>query len=133
MGLQLPKRARRVGMGAAAAAGMLLLGACSAEDKAQIERLAMPEPATDRAPAIYDLWQGQMVNLDRLKQNYEDFVQAPSGDFLIENSFRIKKFDTELKAALSSEPTAVNSLLYRSYKTREDFEEDTFLDLYIFQ
>ena len=58
MGLQLPKRARRVGLAATTAAGMLLLGACSAEDQAQIERLAMPEPATDRAPAIYDLWQG---------------------------------------------------------------------------
>ena len=80
-----------------------------------------------------DLWQGQMVNLDRLKQNYVDFIQAPTGDFLTENSFRIKKFDAELKAALSTEPTAVNSLLYRSYKAREDFEEDTFLDLYIFQ
>ncbi len=61
MGLQLPKRARRVGLGAATAAGMLLLGACSAEDQAQIERLAMPEPATDRAPAIYDLWQGSWL------------------------------------------------------------------------
>jgi hypothetical protein len=35
--------------------------------------------------------------------------------------------------ALSTEPPVVNSLLYRSYKTRDDFEEDTFLDLYIFQ
>jgi cytochrome c oxidase subunit 2 len=61
VGLQLPKRARRVGLGAATAAGMLLLGACSAEDQAQIERLAMPEPATDRAPAIYDLWQGSWI------------------------------------------------------------------------
>jgi len=61
VGLQLPKRARRVGLGAASAAGMLLLGACSAEDQAQIERLAMPEPATDRAPAIYDLWQGSWI------------------------------------------------------------------------
>ncbi|MEO6722375.1 MAG: TraB/GumN family protein [Ferruginibacter sp.] len=80
-----------------------------------------------------DLWQGQMVNLDRLKQNYANFIQAPTGDFLTENSFRINKFDTELKSALNSEPTIVNSLLYRSYKAREDFEEDTFLDLYIFQ
>ena len=46
---------------AVTAAGMLLLGACSAEDQAQIERLAMPEPATDRAPAIYDLWQGAWI------------------------------------------------------------------------
>ncbi len=80
-----------------------------------------------------DLWQGQMVNMDRLKQNYVDFIQPPVGDFLTENSFSIKTFDTELKTALSTEPTVVNSLLYRSYKAREDFEEDTFLDLYIFQ
>ncbi|MCW3094195.1 MAG: lipoprotein [Ferruginibacter sp.] len=80
-----------------------------------------------------DLWQGQMVRLDRLKENYANFVQSPGGDFLTENSFSINDYDTELKAALSTEPTVVNSLLYRSFKTREDFEEDTFLDLYIFQ
>lgn len=80
-----------------------------------------------------DLWQGQMVGLDRLKQNYANFVQAPGGDFLNENSFRINNYEAEIKAALSTEPTIVNSLLYRSYKAREDFEEDTFLDMYIFQ
>ncbi len=80
-----------------------------------------------------ELWQGQMVNLNKLKQNYADFVQVPRGDYLTENSFRISKYDDELKMAMSSEPTIVNSLLYRSYKDKEDFEEDTFLDLYIFQ
>jgi uncharacterized protein YbaP (TraB family) len=80
-----------------------------------------------------DLWQGQMVRLDRLKENYANFVQSPGGDFLTENSFRLNNFDAELKAALSTEPTIINSLLYRSYKAREDFEEDTFLDMYIFQ
>ena len=80
-----------------------------------------------------DTWQGEMVNMDRLKQNYADFIRTPRGDYLNENSFRISKYDDELKAALSSEPTIVNSLLYRSYKEREDFEEDTFLDLYIYQ
>jgi cytochrome c oxidase subunit II len=58
VGLQLPKRARRIGLGATLAASMLLLGACSTADQEQIKRLAMPEPATDRAPAIYDLWHG---------------------------------------------------------------------------
>ena len=80
-----------------------------------------------------DLWQGQMVRLDQLKENYANFIQSPGGDFLNENSFRITNYDTELKAALSTEPTIVNNLLYRSYKAREDFEEDTFLDMYIFQ
>ncbi len=80
-----------------------------------------------------DLWQGEMVNMDRLKQNYMNFVQSPGNDYLNENSFRISKYEDELKQAMSSEPTVVNSLLYRSYKAKEDFEEDTFLDLYIFQ
>ncbi len=60
MGLQLPKRGHtlraRVGTMALVSAGLLLLGACSTEDKDQIRRLAMPEPATDRAPYIDELW-----------------------------------------------------------------------------
>ena len=80
-----------------------------------------------------DTWQGEMVAMNRIKQNYTEFVRSPRGDYLTENSFRISKYDDELKAALSTEPTIVNSLLYRSYKAKEDFEEDTFLDLYIYQ
>ena len=56
MGLQLPKRARRVTAWATVSFGMLLVGACSSQDQAQIKRLAMPQPATDRAPYTYDLW-----------------------------------------------------------------------------
>ena len=80
-----------------------------------------------------DLWQNQMVELDKLKENYAAFNNTAGNDFLTENSFRINLYIDELKAALQSEPAMVNNLLYRSYKTKEDFEEDTFLDLYIFQ
>jgi uncharacterized protein YbaP (TraB family) len=80
-----------------------------------------------------ELWQRQMILLDQLKHNYSNFTETPTGDYLNENSFRIGLYDKELKTALSSEPTIVNSLLYRSFKAKEDFEEDTFLDLYIFQ
>ncbi len=80
-----------------------------------------------------DVWQGQMVRLDRVKQNYANYVRPPDEDYLTESSFRIDKYDEELKLAMGTEPTVVNSLLYRSYKAKEDFEEDTFLDLYIFQ
>jgi len=80
-----------------------------------------------------EVWQGEMVRMNRIKDNYSDFVQAPRGDYLNENSFRISKYEDALKAAMSTEPTVVNSLLYRSYKAKEDFEEDTFLDLYIYQ
>jgi uncharacterized protein YbaP (TraB family) len=79
------------------------------------------------------LWQPQMVELEKMKAIYQDYSELPSGDYLTEKSFQIGKFDDELKTALASEPAVVNSLLYRSYKSDEDFEEDTFLDLYIFQ
>lgn len=80
-----------------------------------------------------ETWQGEMVNLNRLKQNYGEFVKTSAGGYLTEQSFRIGDYVNKLKSALSSEPTIVNSLLYRSYKAKEDFEEDTFLDLYIYQ
>ena len=80
-----------------------------------------------------DTWQRQMVYLDQVKQNYNRYVQPAGNDFLNQNSFRINKYDEELKTALSTQPAMVNNLLYRSYKVKEDFEEDTFLDLYIYQ
>jgi cytochrome c oxidase subunit II len=61
VGLQLPPRLRRAGLLAAVSAGLMALSACSSEDQEQISRLAMPEPATDRAVPIYDLWQGSWI------------------------------------------------------------------------
>lgn len=80
-----------------------------------------------------DLWQAQMVRLSKLNDNYTDFVGQAGSDYLTETSFQLYNYEDKLKMALSTEPPVVNSLLYRSYKTRDDFEEDTFLDLYIFQ
>lgn len=80
-----------------------------------------------------ELWQGQMMELNQLNQNYSYYSLQPGNNYVTENSFKIKKFDNDLKQALSSEPPVVNNLLYRSYKAQDDFEEDTFLDLYIFQ
>lgn len=80
-----------------------------------------------------DIWQGKMVRLDETKENYAGYIKPAGDDLLTESSFRLNKYDDELKAALSTEPMVVNSLLYRTYKAKEDFEEDTFLDLYIFQ
>jgi len=80
-----------------------------------------------------DLWQAQMVRFAKLNENYAEFTQPSGSDYLNESSFQIYNYENTLKAALSTEPPVVNSLLYRSYKTRDDFEEDTFLDLYIFQ
>jgi uncharacterized protein YbaP (TraB family) len=80
-----------------------------------------------------DLWQAQMVRLSKLNENFNEFTEYGADQYLTESSFKIKPYEDGLKAALSTEPPVVNSLLYRSYKMKEDFEEDTFLDLYIFQ
>ena len=49
-------------------------------------------------------------------------------------SFSIENNDEAIKAALAVEPSLVNGLLYRTYGSRlADFEEDTYLDMYIFQ
>ena len=80
-----------------------------------------------------ELWQAQMVRLIKLNDNFTAFSQSGGNDFVTESSFKITHYEDNLKAALSTEPPVVNSLLYRSYKVKEDFEEDTFLDLYIYQ
>lgn len=63
MGLQLPKRAQRLVVGSMLGLTLLTLGACSAEDKAQAERWAMPanSPGTEQGEAIADLWQWAWV------------------------------------------------------------------------
>ncbi len=47
----------RLALGAVIGFTVLVLSGCSAEDKAQIKRLAMPVPATEEAPYVHDLWQ----------------------------------------------------------------------------
>ncbi|MEO6814959.1 MAG: TraB/GumN family protein, partial [Ginsengibacter sp.] len=80
-----------------------------------------------------EVWQVEMAKLDQLQKNYKSFAQGSINDYLNEASFKLNDYEDELKLALQSEPTIVNGLLYRTYKTKEDFEEDTFLDLYIYQ
>jgi uncharacterized protein YbaP (TraB family) len=54
-------------------------------------------------------------------------------DYLRKHSFALKKYDNAIKLALATEPALINGLLYRTYNGGADFEEDTYLDLYIFQ
>jgi len=61
VGLELSARARRLATGAFVATSLVMLSACSAEDTAQIKRFAMPEPITEEAPAIFELWKWSWV------------------------------------------------------------------------
>lgn len=55
-------------------------------------------------------------------------------DYLRITSFAIDSYEEAIKAALAAEPAMINGMMYRTYGSQmDDFEEDTFLDMYIFQ
>lgn len=62
-----------------------------------------------------------------------NYVQAPN-DYLSINTLKFYKYDKKIERALHSNPSTINNLLYRSYGNEtSDFEEDTYLDMYIYQ
>ena len=63
----------------------------------------------------------------------ENFNTGPQ-DFLTINSLKLSPYEKALEAALYSNPAMLNNFLYRSNADNAgDFEEDTYLDLHIFQ
>lgn len=55
-------------------------------------------------------------------------------DFLSINTLKVGKYEGKIERALYSNPSVINSLLYRTYgNDASDFEEDTYLDMYIYQ
>jgi uncharacterized protein YbaP (TraB family) len=79
------------------------------------------------------LWQDQLFRFQNMQNNLRFYTQGAPADLINERSFQLERYDDRLKSALSDEPTIINGLLYRTYHTRADFEEDTYLDLYIYQ
>jgi cytochrome c oxidase subunit 2 len=56
VGLELPKRVRRVAVGGLAVSALLFVSGCSSEQTTELKRLAQPVSATREAPHIHDLW-----------------------------------------------------------------------------
>jgi len=56
VGLELPKRARNLALGVITGSALLFLSGCSVDEDSDINRLAMPVPASEEAHHIYDLW-----------------------------------------------------------------------------
>jgi len=79
------------------------------------------------------LWQDQMFRYQKMENNLRFYTQGAPNDYITEKSFQIEKYEDKIRAALSEEPTVINGLLYRTYQPSADFEEDTYLDLYIYQ
>lgn len=79
------------------------------------------------------VWQDQLFRYQYMQSNLRSFTQGSPNEFLNEKSFQIEDYEDQLKSALSDEPMLINGLLYRTIQPRADFEEDTYLDLYIYQ
>lgn len=63
----------------------------------------------------------------------QGYIPVPS-DYLRINTLKFYKYDKKVERALYSNPSTINNLLYRTYGNESsDFEEDTYLDMYIYQ
>ncbi len=78
-------------------------------------------------------WQPDMMKLDEAQADMGAYMKSGNGDYITENSFKIDDYDDELKAALTEQPAQINGLLYRTQQATADYEENTYLDLYIYQ
>jgi len=63
-----------------------------------------------------------------------NFYNEVPNDYLTIQTLRFSRYEKQLEQVLYTEPSIINNLLYRSYSAfSSDFEEDTYLDLYIYQ
>lgn len=78
-------------------------------------------------------FRGGRRNGNSLMNLYSSRWEWPADHMRI-TTFAIDRYEESIKAALAVEPSMINGMLYRTYgRQAEDFEEDTFLDMYIFQ
>jgi uncharacterized protein YbaP (TraB family) len=86
-----------------------------------------------------ETWQEDMNNYDLGSSRYRygfnpGLMNDMPNDFLNIKTLRFGKYEKKLEVAMFSKPSMINNLLYRSMsENTSDFEEDTYLDLYIYQ
>ena len=86
-----------------------------------------------------ETWQEDMNNYDLGSSRYRygfnrGLMNDMPNDFLTIKTLRFGKYEKKLEVAMFSKPSMINNLLYRSQSDNtSDFEEDTYLDLYIYQ
>ncbi len=78
-------------------------------------------------------WQSELFRLQQSQLAMGMYTRTPN-EYLRERSFRLNSnFDTHIKRALSEEPYIINGLLYRTMEGQSNFQENTYLDLYVYQ
>lgn len=65
--------------------------------------------------------------------NFARLIDEHDGPRLTINTFSLSQYESRIKIALASEARMANSMLYRNQLGMEDFEEETYLDMYIFR
>ncbi|HMK17373.1 MAG TPA: TraB/GumN family protein [Chitinophagaceae bacterium] len=86
-----------------------------------------------------ETWQEDMNNYDMGSPNYRygfnpGITNDMPSDFFNIRTLRFGRYEKKLEVAMFSKPSMINNLLYRSQSdNNSDFEEDTYLDLYIYQ
>ncbi len=78
-------------------------------------------------------WQPEMFRMQDAENNLGTYYKNVGSGFVNEKSFALQRYEENIRKALNEEPTVVNGLLYRTYQTQADFEENTYLDLYVYQ
>jgi uncharacterized protein YbaP (TraB family) len=79
-------------------------------------------------------WQPDMFRLEEAQRAQHSYAYAATdANYLSENDLRELGYTEQLIAALREEPFEMNGLLYRTTAPMANFQEDTYLDLYIYQ
>lgn len=79
------------------------------------------------------LWQRDMMKMEKAQKDIGAYMRSDASQYINEKSFQPGKYEDDLKAALTEDPTQINGLLYRTFQSQADYEENTYLDLYIYQ
>jgi len=80
-----------------------------------------------------ELWQHEIPRINKQSLIYRYFNATYYTDFLNENSMTEGGYLEPLQQMLRMEPALNDALLYRNQTGMDNFEEDTYLDLYIYQ
>ncbi len=80
-----------------------------------------------------EFWQQEIPRLNKQGETYRYYTSTYFTDYLTEQSYTEGGFTEQLREVLRTEPELNDALLYRSESNIDNFQEDTYLDLYIYQ
>lgn len=81
-------------------------------------------------------WQDEYNNsiMNKIGPGVEHLLSDyASNDYISKNSFLFTESDMSFRIALAMDPAIINHFLYRNYQGVSDFEENTYIDMHIFQ